>query len=140
MSQSRWDAIYRADDAVAVPINQTLGWTPDTTGDPRAEVSFTWRVPAEYCNSAGNLQGGMLAAFLDTLLGGATAAHLPADQYPALAEMKISIFHPAPAGATIVATGRVLKKGRRVVFAEADAYIEGKLIAKASGTEIPADA
>lgn len=82
-----------------------------------------------------------MAAFADALLGGATAAHLPEEQYPALAEMKISIFRPAPAGTKLIGKGSVLKRGKRVLFAEAEiTNSEDKLVAKASATEIPADA
>jgi uncharacterized protein (TIGR00369 family) len=137
--KTRWDVIY--DGSVAVPVNDTLRFVPDEGGDPTKEVSFTWKVPPKYCNSAGNLQGGILAAFADTLLGGATSAQLPADQYPALAEMKISIFRPAPVGITLVGKGRVLKSGNRLAFAEAEIYdSDGNLIAKASATEVPANA
>ncbi|MGH2820182.1 MAG: PaaI family thioesterase, partial [Actinomycetota bacterium] len=98
-------------------------------------------VPAELCNSAGNLQGGVLAAFADALLGAATSAHLPEDVYPALAEMKISIFRPARRGATLRGDGYVVKPGKRVLFAEAEVTdSDGNLIARASGTEIPAPA
>jgi uncharacterized protein (TIGR00369 family) len=137
--KTRWEAI--AEGTVEMPVNDTLGFKPAETQDPREEISFTWKVPNEYCNSAGNLQGGMLAAFADAVLGAATAAHLPDDEYPALAEMKISIFRPAPAGTLLVGDGYVLKRGQRVVFAEAEITDEdGTLIAKASGTEIPAKA
>jgi uncharacterized protein (TIGR00369 family) len=137
MARTRWDAI--ADGSIAIPANQELGFELGDVADPAESISLSWKVPAELCNSAGNLQGGILASFADALLGGATSAHLPESEYPALAEMKISIFRPAVQGTTITGTGRVLKKGRRVLFAEAEVFSEdGKLIAKASGTEIPA--
>lgn len=82
-----------------------------------------------------------MAAFADAVLGGAAAAHLPEDQYPALAEMKLSIFRPAPAGTKLIGTGTILKRGKRVLFAEAEITDgDGRLIGKASATEIPADA
>ncbi len=137
--RSRWEATLAGE--IEMPVNETLGFKPAETQDPREEISFTWKVPHEYCNSAGNLQGGILAAFADAVLGAATAAHLPEDEYPALAEMKISIFRPAPAGMLLVGDGYVLKRGQRVVFAEAEITDDdGNLIAKASGTEIPAKA
>ncbi|MEA2460395.1 MAG: hypothetical protein QOH90_572 [Actinomycetota bacterium] len=137
MTKSRWDAI--ADGSAPIPINDELGFKALDFADATEEIVLSWTVPPELCNSAGNLQGGMLATFADSLLGGATSAHLPESQYPALAEMKISIFRPAPSGTTITGKGRVLKKGRRVLFAEAEVFgADGKLIAKASGTEIPA--
>ncbi len=124
-----------------MPVNETMGFVVASTEDPAESVSFTWTVPAEYCNSTGNVQGGILAAFADALLGGATAAQLPDDEYPALAEMKISIFRPAAAGTTLSGRGRVLKKGGRVIFVEAEVTdANGRLIAKASGTEVPAKA
>ena len=134
--KTRWDAMI--DGSIPFPLNDTLGFAIGETPDPETEVVMTWEVPAELCNSAGNLQGGMLATFADSLLGASGAAHMPADQYPTLAEMKISIFRPAPAGTKLVGKGRVIKKGRRVLFAEADVFDDtGKLLARASGTEIP---
>jgi uncharacterized protein (TIGR00369 family) len=136
---SRWEAI--ASGAVRVPLNDHLGFVVDPDPGPDGTVTMSWTVTPEYCNSAGNLQGGILAALLDAVLGGATAVNLEADIYPALAEMKISFFHPAPAGTKLTATGRVLKKGKRVHFAEAEVHdSDGKLIGKASATEIPVPA
>ncbi len=127
----------RAGD-VRMPVNETLGFELDRSADG---VAYDWTVPPEYCHGAGNLQGGMLAAFADAVLGSVAATELPEDQYPVLAEMKISILRPAPAGTLLVGDGYVLKRGQRVIFAEAEITDEdGTLIAKASGTEIPAKA
>ena len=135
--RTRWDAIAAGE--VRFPVNETLGFELVPTDDPTESVSFTWEVSAQYCNSAGTLQGGMLAAFADAALGTVTTPHFSEDHYPALAEMKISIMRPAVAGDKLTATGRVLKAGRRVLFAEVEvADSSGKLIAKVSGTEVPA--
>jgi len=137
MARTRWDA--QQEGTVDIPVNRELGFEVQPVTDPAEEIVYTWTVPAELCNSAGNVQGGVLAAFADSLLGGASAAHLPEDEYPALAEMKISILRPAATGTTLTGKGRVLKRGRRVLFAEAEVWdADGKLVAKASGTEIPA--
>lgn len=126
------------DGAFSIPASDTLGFERRDTGDPN-EVSFTWTVPAELCNSAGNLQGGIVAAFADAVLGGLCATQLPEEKYPALAEMKISFLRPAPAGTTITGTGRLLKAGARLMFAEVEVTGEdGRLIAKVSGTELAA--
>lgn len=126
---------------MSLPVNEHMGFVLDPGGDPTEAVRFTWEVPERYCNSAGNLQGGVLAAFADALLGAATSAHLDTDTYPALAEMKLSVFRPAPSGTTLYGRGYVLKRGPRVLFAEAEVRDgDGRLIAKASGTEIPAQA
>ncbi len=128
----------RAGD-VRMPVNETLGFELDRTADG---VAYDWTVPAEYCHAEGNLQGGMLAAFADAILGGVAATELPEDRYPLLAEMKISILRPAPAGARLRATGRVVKAGRRVLFTEAEITdtSTGKLVAKVSGTALSSQA
>ncbi|HWC14640.1 MAG TPA: PaaI family thioesterase [Actinomycetota bacterium] len=139
MARTRWEAARAG--AFRIPASETLGFEVEPTDAPEEEVKFSWVVPEDLCNSAGNLQGGVMAAFADAVLGGAAAAHLPEDQYPALAEMKLSIFRPAPAGTKLIGTGTILKRGKRVLFAEAEITdADGRLIAKASATEIPADA
>ena len=137
MSESRWDAYKQG--AFRIPANDTFGFERLESDD--GTPMFRWTVPDEYCNSAGNLQGGVMAAFADAVLGGLCASELPNDFYPALAEMKIQFLRPAPAGTTIVATGRVLRAGKRLIFVEAEITNEdGKLLAKITGTEIPAPA
>ncbi|HVL64160.1 MAG TPA: PaaI family thioesterase [Actinomycetota bacterium] len=133
---TRFDAI--AQGSIDIPVNRHLGFRIE--GRDGDEVVFSWLVPEEYCNSAGGLQGGMLAAFADAVLGGACALELPPERYPALAEMKVSLLRPVSAGTKLTGRGRVIKSGRRVLFAEADVTDDrGRLVARASGTEIPAD-
>ncbi len=137
--RTRFDAIV--DGSERLPINDTMGFELQPAANPQESISFTWTVPKEYCNTTGNVQGGILAAFADAVLGAASAAHIPAERYPALAEMKISIFRPTPAGGDLIGKGYVVKAGKRVLFAEAEiTNSEGELVARASGTEIPTQA
>ncbi len=134
MARTRWQAFLEGD--FTIPANDTLGFEHRRSDEPD-EVAFTWKVPPELCNSAGNLQGGVLAAFADAVLGGLCATQIPDTVYPALAEMKISFLRPVPAGTTIVGTGRLLKVGQRVMFAEVEVTdLDDRLIAKISGTEL----
>ena len=136
--RTRWDELLAGE--IKVPANDTLGFKMVPTDDPKQEISLSWTVPAELCNSVGDLQGGVMAAFVDAVLGVAAAGHLPDDRFPALADMHLSLLRPAPAGMNLTGRGRILKAGRRVLFAEAEVFDDdGRLIAKASGTEIPAD-
>jgi uncharacterized protein (TIGR00369 family) len=122
-----------------IPANDAFGFEMTPAADPKDSVTATWVVADEYCNSAGNLQGGVLAAFVDAAMGSACAAHMTEDLYPALAEMKISFLRPAKAGTKIHATARVIKPGKRLMFVEADVNDdEGNLLARISGTEVPA--
>ena len=136
--RTRWDSI--AQGKVKFPVNETMGFELQPAENPHETISYTWTIPEEYSNSEGNLQGGVMAAFIDAVLGTVTTPHLPEDKYPTLAEMKVSFFRPARVGTRITGTGRVVKRGRRVLFAEVEVTDEdGKLLAKASGTEIPSD-
>ncbi len=136
VARSRWEAVIEG--PAKPPANETFGFEIIDASDPQKSISFTWTVPHEYCNSTGNLQGGVLAAFADALLGAAASAHISEDHYPALAEMKISILRPASEGARLTGRGYVVKPGKRVLFTEAEITdSEGKLIARASATEIP---
>lgn len=122
-----------------IPANDAFGFAIHPADDPKESVTATWVVPDEYCNSAGNLQGGMLGAFVDAAMGSACAAHMTEDLYPALAEMKISFLRPARARMKIHATARVIKPGKRLMFVEADVTDdEGNLLARITGTEVPA--
>ncbi len=137
--RTRWEALVAGD--FEIPVNNELGFEIQPVDDPRDGVVYKWKVPPELCNSAGNLQGGILAAFADSVLGGACAAHISEDLYPALAEMKISFLRPARSGTTITGSARVLKVGKRLLFVEGEVTGEdGELIAKVSGTEVPAPA
>jgi uncharacterized protein (TIGR00369 family) len=137
-SETRWDQIAAGN--VTFPVNETMGFELQPAASPEETISFTWTIPPEYSNSEGNLQGGVMAAFIDAVLGTVTTPHLPADKYPTLAEMKVSFFRPAKVGTKITGTGRVVKRGKRVLFAEVEVIGEdGKTLAKASGTEIPSD-
>ena len=139
MTRTRWDDI--AAGKVTFPVNETMGFRLEPSDEPEETISYTWTIPHEYSNSEGNLQGGVMAAFADAVLGGLCASELPHDFYPALAEMKISFLRPASAGSTITATGRVLRAGKRLIFVEAEITSEdGKMLAKVTGTEIPAPA
>jgi uncharacterized protein (TIGR00369 family) len=134
--RTRWDALIEGD--FDVPAHDTLGFELAPTPDPKKEIALSWTVPAELCNSAGTLQGGVMAAFADALLGGAAAAHLADDRYPVLADMHLVLLRPAPAGMKLTGRGRMLKTGQRLLFAEAEIFDENdNLIARATGTGIP---
>jgi uncharacterized protein (TIGR00369 family) len=136
--RTRWEDIAAGN--VRFPVNETMGFELEPGDAPDEGIAYTWTIPKAYANSEGNLQGGVMAAFIDAILGTVTTPHLPADKYPTLVEMKVSFFRPARVGTRITGAGRVIKRGRRVLFAEAEVTDEdGKLLAKASGTEIPSD-
>jgi uncharacterized protein (TIGR00369 family) len=87
----------------------------------------------EFCNPMGNLQGGIIATALDD--AAATAVIVKAGRRVAVPtlEFKVSFFAPAPMHAELFASGRVVKFGRTIIFAEADLHdAKDKLLARLS--------
>ena len=103
--------------------------------DPAAgtiTVEFNARV--EFLNSAGTIQGGFLAAMLDSTLGPALQATLGPGQYAATLELKVSFMRPARAG-VLTGRGRIVHRGRSIAFLEAELRNpEGEIVATATAT------
>ena len=109
-----------------------LGWKPLEVESGRSRVEF--QAKEEFYNPAGVVQGGFLAAMLDDTMGPAAASTVGPLEHVTTVEMKISFIRPAQAG-KLIGDGRVVHKGRSIIFAEASLSTEdGSLVATATGT------
>lgn len=87
-------------------------------------------------NPIGTVHGGWIAALLDSAVGCAVHAKLPAGQGYTTLELKVS-FHRAVTSKTgpVRAEGKVTHLGRRAAFAEANLVdLEGRVYASATTT------
>lgn len=97
-----------------------------------ADVHFT--ATEDFINGTGSIQGGMLAAMLDSAVGMAVLATLNEDQRVATVEMKVSYFKPAKPG-ELLAKSRVIHRGATIAHTEADLRdADGAHIARATAT------
>lgn len=82
------------------------------------------------------VHGGCTAALLDATMGvGALSLVASHFQVVATLEMKVSYFEAARKDDVLTAVSRVVKKGKRLIFMEADVKNqEGILLARSSGT------
>lgn len=104
------------------------------SGSGQSELAF--EATAALTNGMGNIQGGLLAAMLDSTMGAAMATVLVDGERPPTLEMKISYVRAAKVG-TIGGTARVVHRGRRVVFLEGELHSEsGTLLATGSSTNM----
>ena len=88
----------------------------------------TWR---------GGVQGGLVAGYLDEVMGYALIAATGGEQAPLNLDLNVSLIRLIPEG-PLIGTGRVVKAGRRVVFLEGELHSEdGKLMARATSTALP---
>lgn len=96
----------------------------------RIEIAIT---PA-HLQAYGTAHGGVVAGLLDAAMGLAILARLGAGQGCATVEMKLNFTAPVLPG-DLVAVGRVLHQGRRLVVATAEARDPGgAMVACAQGT------
>jgi uncharacterized protein (TIGR00369 family) len=109
---------------------ETLGFEIIEQRDGYAEL----RCPVldEYTIGNGQLQGGFYAVMLDAAMAVASEGQL------STATLQINLLRPAFTGQQLTVTGEVVRKGRRVLYAEGEVRGEdGKLIARGNQTGLP---
>ena len=86
---------------------------------------------ARHCNGLGLIHGGMLSAFLDSLL--AAAAGRMSGATPVTMHLSVSFLDMGRAGEWVQGEAHVTRLARDVAFAEGRAHIAGRDLARASG-------
>ena len=115
-------------------IGDTLDFLPVEIEPGRAV--FQGRPTPRHYNPLGTVHGGWFATLLDSALGCAVHASLPAGKSYTTAELKVNIVRPLTDKVPLVrAEGKVIHLGGRMATAEARlAGPDGKLYAHASTT------
>lgn len=113
--------------------SQFLSWDE---GTQTATMRFT--VKREMCTWRGGVQGGLVAGYLDDVMGYAYVAATGGEMAPLNLDIAMSLIRLIPEGATVIGKGRVVKGGRRVIFLEGELTAEdGTLYARATSTALP---
>ena len=122
---------------VPPPCDLTLGMACLDKSEPGRTV---WQMKADerFANPAGILQGGFLAAFLDSSMGAATVTWARERKvFSANAEMKVSFLKPVKIGSVLTCTAWVVSGGSKVAFTEAEVVDDaGRMVGRASSTYI----
>lgn len=95
------------------------------------QVEFEGR--EAFCNPAGNIQGGFLAAMLDDTMGPALAASLGEGEFAPTLNLNVQFHRPGKTG-KFVGNGRVVMRGRDICHLAGELTQEGKIIASATAT------
>lgn len=114
---------------------KTLGFEFISYDSDRLEAHVAFLGIKDFTNSAGNIQGGFLCAMLDDVMGPALIFSLKGNQFAPTLELKTQFLHPVKPG-RIEGKGRVIAKGRKVCFIEAELYKDEKIVAKATATAL----
>lgn len=110
--------------------------------DPdRGELMTRFTPPPSFASPRGAVQGGLIAGFLDEVMGGALLAvtdHGDGEiRLPLNLDMNLTFMRMVPLS-TITAKGRVVKHGNRVAFLEGELFDEdGTMLARATSTALP---
>ena len=111
-------------------FNVRAGFEVTAAGDGEAEIRMTW--DDGFTQYSGHLHAGMIAALLDTACGFAAATKAGS---VTASHFSMNCLRPA-AGSAFVARGKVVRAGRRQVFARAELFAEdgqGAALLVASG-------
>lgn len=110
--------------------------------DPdKGELTTRFTPPPSFASPRGAVQGGLIAGFLDEVMGGALLAvtdHGEGEvRLPLNLDMNLTFMRMVPLE-TITAKGRVVKHGKRVAFLEGELLDEdGNVLARATSTALP---
>jgi len=116
------------------PIASVFGMTFGDIETGRFEVRCA---PSEaFLNPLGMVHGGLACTMLDTAVGCATHTTLPAGTGYTSIDLEVKYLRPIlPGNGELTAVGRVVKPGRRVVFADAELRdASGALLATATSS------
>ncbi|MEM7664920.1 MAG: PaaI family thioesterase [Pseudomonadota bacterium] len=112
--------------------SEFLDWDETTQ---TATMRFT--VKKEMTTWRGGVQGGLVAGYLDDVMGYAYVAATGGEMAPLNLELSMSLIRLIPEG-PLIGKGKVVKSGRRVIFLEGELLGEdGTLHARATSTAIP---
>ena len=146
LSPEEFDDLVRAVEA-QIPVNRVLGLHLEELGAGIAKITFGMRNELVGNFSKGILHGGVISGTLD-VVGGMAAmmaetadpAHKVMERWSSLGtiDMRVDYLRPG-AGERFVATGRVIRSGRKVCVTRMELHNEADvLIATGTGTYIVA--
>lgn len=98
------------------------------------EVRLSLDVEPRHLNLTGQVHGGMIATLADTATGLAYRTILEPGTSSLTSTLNVTFLRPGRSG-VVTATGRVLKRGARFGYAEADVEnADGQMLARATAT------
>ena len=114
-----------------------MGVQFDSFDKEREEITLRFHAPDSFITPRGSVQGGLVAGFLDETMGWAHVWATDHVEAPLNLDINMTLLRPVMAG-PLVGKGRVIRRGRKVIFLEAELFDEaGHLLARATSTAIP---
>jgi uncharacterized protein (TIGR00369 family) len=116
------------------PCAELLGWALLELDAARGWIRIGFDAKPSFCNPAGFIQGGLLAAMLDDTMGPAALMMSEGRSFTSTIDMNVSFLAPAKPG-PLFGEGTVIQLGKTVAFLQAELRDEaGTLIARATSS------
>jgi uncharacterized protein (TIGR00369 family) len=113
------------------PAAQLLGREIVSVDPQSGEVTLRFTARAEFANRHGTVQGGMLAAMLDSATGNAVMAQLPPHLTAVTTRLDTQFLKPAALG-PITAAARLIHQDERTAEVQAElSDSQGRIVATA---------
>ncbi len=126
------------EDAGQSPHTALLGSQFVSFDEATQTATMRFTVKREMTTWRGGVQGGLVAGYLDDVMGYAYVAATGGVMAPLNLDIAMSLIRLIPEGATIIGKGRVVKAGQRVIFLEGELLAEdGTIYARSTSTAIP---
>ena len=98
-------------------------------------VVFEVTANKSHTNPLGMVHGGFASTIIDSVTGCASHTMLPAGAGYGTVDLNVKMVRPIPFDTPLIAEGRVINAGKRVIIAEGDIKdAEGKIYAHGSAT------
>lgn len=124
-------------DANDSPHSALLGSELVSFDEASQTATMRFTVRREMTTWRGGVQGGLVAGYLDEVMGYAFVAATGGEQAPLNLDLNMTLLRLIPEG-PLIGKGQVVKAGRRVVFLEGELLSEdGTLMARATSTALP---
>ena len=129
---SFWEAVHGR--RPPPPATVALGYELLSADPVAGEVVASFEATSAFTNTVGNVQGGFVAAMLDSALGSALMCTLDQGEFAPTLELKVSFLLPTPVG-RLLGRGRVLRRGSTIAFLAGELTDEHhQVLATASAT------
>ena len=117
------------------PIGKFLGGRFEAH-DPEAGVlRVSFATKPEHANPGGAVMGGIVAAFLDDVMGPLIVAATGGEKFPVTLDLHTTYFKPVPIGPRAIVEARIDRMGGSAVFTTASISSErGDVLARAVQT------
>lgn len=116
-----------------IPLHQFLGVRDLTSSNGQASLKI--EVNKQTANPAGMLHGGVAYALCDVVGYAALLSVLPEGVQAVTHDIQVSVMRAARLGDEVTFQGRVIKQGARIAFLDAEALVNGEVVASARVTK-----